>query len=204
MATFNSERMAVDHDRARALLTRGLQGGGHDYELAMMTCIKDRRIPVLERIEATTGVPVVGTTLERTRGSRSSQSMAWIQWQRGHRKEGTRWPDATLEFLGPRGVVSAVYALEFSLQSDFTRIGETRRCRMSMAKASQMALTTAILATKPAYAHAVVHYWYLCPWAPDESTVQGVLNPLQSLRGTERVELTWIQVDHEGPPNGAA
>ncbi len=198
MASFTREHMPITDAGTRALLARGMRDGGHEYELAMISCILKRKLPVLDRIEQATGTPVTGASVDRTRGKHSSQSGAVLQWQRGHRLEGTRWPDATIEFKGPGGVISSVYALEFSLQNDFMRVGNSRLCRMSMAKASQLALTATILSNKPAYSQAAVHYWYLCPSEPDEETERSILNPLQNMRGTERLALRWIQVDHQG------
>lgn len=196
MASLIEDCIEVVDAGARALLRRAANGSGRDYELALGGCITRRRVPVLERIEAATGIPVVGVSLERTRGPRSSQSRAWFQWQRGHRKDGVRWPDATIEFIGPGGHASSVYALEISLQTDFTKIGNGPACSMSMAKASQIALTAAVLASKPAYSRAAVHYWYLCPWRPTEATRIELLTPLRNMKGTEKVMLTWTRVDH--------
>jgi len=89
-----------------------------------------------------------------------------------------------------------VYALEISLQTDITKNGENDTCRMSMDKASQLAWTASILASKPAYQSADIEYWYLCPWEPVQQTRDGLLIPLQNLKGTGRVTLTWIVVDH--------
>jgi hypothetical protein len=195
MATVQVTRMPVQDVALRETLARASNTGGRDYELAMGGAITKRQLPVLAMIEAQTGVPIVGVSMERTRGPRSSQSKAWFQWQRGHRTDEIRWPDATIEFIGSGGVVSSIYALELSLQADFTRIGDSPRCRMSMGKASQIALTSAILASKPAYGNADIRYWYLCPWEPVEDTLCELLVPLQNMKGTQRVAVTWIVVD---------
>jgi hypothetical protein len=196
MAQLIEDCMPVADAGLRAVLRRAALQGGREYELALGGSIARRSIPVLERIEQATGIAIAGVSLDRTRGPRSSQSRAWFQWQRGHRQEGLRWPDATIEFKGPGGVVSAVYALEISLQTDFTKIGSSPVCAMSMAKASQMALTAALLANKPAYRQAQVHYWYLCPWQPAAATRVELLTPLQNMVGTDSVTLTWLRVDH--------
>jgi len=183
MATLIEDCVAVVDAGVRAKLRDAANHSGRDYELALGSCITKRTIPVLDRIEDATGVPVVGVSLERTRGPRSSQSRAWIQWQRGHRKDGVRWPDVTIEFFGTGGLATYVYALEISLQDDFTKIGNTPVCSMSMAKASQIALTAAVLASKPAYRQAAVHYWYLCPWRPTEESRNELLIPLRNMKG---------------------
>jgi hypothetical protein len=196
MATLIEDCMAVDDPGLCTILRNAANSSGRDYELALGACIAQRKIPVLGRIEATMGIPVVGVSLDRTRGPRSSQSRAWFQWQRGHRTDSLRWPDATIEFIGPGGQARAVYALEISLQNDFTRIGSTALCIMSMAKANQIAFTASILASKPAYRQAAVHYWYLCPWRPTDESRQWLLIPLQNMKGTDNVTLTWMRVDH--------
>lgn len=196
MANLIEDCIEVVDPGLRAQLRQAAQRSGRDYELALGGSITRRRIPVLERIEAATGIPIVGVSLDRTRGPRSTQSRAWFQWQRGHRKDGVRWPDATIEFIGPGGLASFVFALEISLQTDFTKIGDTPVCSMSMAKASQMALTATVLASKPAYRRAAVHYWYLCPWRPTEATRIELLTPLRNMKGTDNVTLTWLRVDH--------
>ena len=196
MATVATRRLQVQDASARRDLKEAAAGSGKTYEQALGGCISRRLVPILSMIEAETGIPVAGVSLERTRGPSSSQSRAWFQWQRGHRKDGIRWPDATIEFLGAGSIVSQVYALEISLQTDVTKIGDSAACSMSMGKASQIALTAGILASKPAYAQASVHYWYLCPWEPTAETEDRMLTPLQNMHGTGKVALTWMIVDH--------
>ncbi len=196
MANVETRRLAVQDAGVRKELQEASEVSGKTYELTLGGSIARRGIPILKMIEDETGIPVVGTTVERTRGPRSSQSQAWFQWQRGHRQGEIRWPDATIEFIGARDVISAVYALEISLQTDVTKIGSSRSCSMSMAKASQIALTAAVLASKPAYRSAVIRYWYLCPWEPIQDSLDELLVPLRNMRGTDKVTLSWIIVDH--------
>jgi hypothetical protein len=146
----------------------------------------------LEKIETETRIPVVGVSMDRTPGPKSSLSQAWFQWQRGHHKDGIRWPDATIEFVGSGGIVNRLYALEISQQTDVTKIGDSRSCSMSMEKANQIAWTAAILASKPTYRSDIL-YWYLCPSEPIQESENGLL---QNMKGTERVTFTWITVDH--------
>jgi hypothetical protein len=196
MAKMETKRLAIQSASVRKELQEASQSSGKTYELALGECIAKRKIPVLEMIENETGIPVVGVSMDRTRGPKSSQSQAWFQWQRGHRRDGTRWPDATIEFAGAGSVINRVYALEISLQTDVTQIGSSPGCSMSMAKASQIALTAAILASKPAYRSADICYWYLCPWEPIQETRSELLIPLQNMKGTDKVALTWLIVDH--------
>jgi hypothetical protein len=196
MAKLQLQRIEVQDAGVRKELQGAATVSGKEYELALGSCITKRKIPVLALIEEKTGIPVVGVSMDRTRGSKSSQSQAWLQWQRGHRKDGIRWPDATIEFVGPRGVINCVYVLEISLQTDVVKSGENDYCRMSREKASQLAWTASILASKPAYERADIEYWYLCPWRPIRQTQDGLLIPLQNMKGTERVRLTWTVVDH--------
>ena len=196
MAKVASKQIDVQDASVQRELKKASAVSGRAYELAVGGYITKRKIPVLEMIENETGIPVVGVSMDRTRGPKSSQSQAWFQWQRGHRKDGTRWPDATIEFVGPGGVINQVYALEISLQTDVTKIGSSPRCSMSMAKASQIALTAAILASKPAYQSAHIRYWYLCPWKPLEESMNELLIPLQNMKGTDNATLTWTIVNH--------
>lgn len=196
MATVATRRIEVQDASARRDLKEAAGGSGKTYEQALGGCISRRLVPILEMIEEETGIPVVGVSMERTRGPHSSQSQAWFQWQRGHRRDGIRWPDATIEFLGAGSIVNRVYALEISLQTDVTRIGASAACSMSMGKASQIALTAGILASKPAYRQACIEYWYLCPWEPTEETENRLLAPLQNMHGTGKVALTWTIMDH--------
>jgi hypothetical protein len=193
------KRLTVQDAGVRKELEAASEVSGDRYEKILGGCISKRKIPVLEMIEDATGIPVVGTSLERTSGPKSSQSKAWFQWQRGHRDAGaTRWPDATIEFVGAKGVIIRVYALEISLQADIGRVGLSPICEMSMAKASQLGLTATLLANKPKYQSAQIEYWYFCPWKPTQRSIDGLLRPLQNMKGTENVKLTWMIVDHGG------
>lgn len=167
MARVETRRLVVQDASVRNLLQAASADSGDRYEKALGGCIARRAIPILDMIGEETGIPVAQVSVLKTRGPRSSQSLAVFQWQRGHRHgPDKRWPDATIEIVGARGVINAVYALEISLQTDITRVGGSPRCRMSMGKASQLAMTAAVFAAKPAYAGAEIRYWYLCPWEP--------------------------------------
>lgn len=197
MAKISTQTIHVADPAVRQDLKRAAADSGDLYEKILGGCISRREIPILQMIEDQTGIPVVGTSMDRTRGPRSSQSQAWFQWQRGHRHAGaTRWPDATIEFKGAGNVITHVFALEISLQADIPRIGLSRMCEMSMQKASQIGLTAALLANKPAYKTADIQYWYLCPWQPTQNSIIELLNPLQNMKGTENVTITWSVVDH--------
>jgi hypothetical protein len=196
VARVQTRLVRVDDANARQVLQKASNVSGESYEVALGGCITRRKIPILEMIETETGTPIVGVSMDRTKGPKSSQSRAWFQWQRGHRKDGIRWPDATVEFVGAGGVINRVYALEISLQTDVTKIGDSPNCSMSMAKASQIAWTAGLLASKPAYQGAKIEYWYLCPRAPIMQSVNGLLIPLQNMQGTDTVELTWMIIDH--------
>ena len=136
-------------------------------------------------------------SVDKTRGRKSSQSLAVLQWQRGHRLDRDKpRPDATIEFKGPGGVISCVHALEISLQTDFTKVGRSKLCQMSAGKAIQLPTTAWVLANKPAYAGADVRYWYLCPWEPLPASQRAVLERLESYPGTDRVAITWLTLDH--------
>ena len=172
MARIEIKLLEIQEAGVRKRLQQASKISGEQYELTLGGCISKRQIPVLEMIEAETGIPVVGASMERTRGRDSSQSQAWFQWQRGHRKDGIRWPDATIEFVGSGGEINRVYALEISLQTDFTKIGDSLTCSMSMAKASQIAWTAAGPASKPTYRSADIRYWYFCPWEPTQDFAQ--------------------------------
>ena len=199
MARVETRRLVVQDASVRNLLPAAAADSGDRYEKTLGGCIARREIPILDMIGEETGIPVARVSLLKTHGSRSSQSLAVFQWQRGHRLGAEkRWPDATIEFVGARGVINAVYALEISLQTDITRIGGSPRCRMSMGKASQLAVTAALLAGKPAYAKAEIRYWYLCPWEPIQESEFAVLAPLQNMRGTDNVVLCWFAVEHAG------
>jgi hypothetical protein len=196
MASLEVRTIEVQDAGVRSNLKQACEVSGKNYEQALGGCIARRKLPILEMIEKETGIPVIGVSMDRTRGPKSSQSHAWFQWQRGHRRDGIRWPDATIEFVGAGGAINRVYALEISLQTDVTKIGRSRDCSMSMAKASQIALTAAVLAGKPAYRNAAIKYWYLCPWAPIPRSLDEMLIPLQNMNGTDKVTLTWMIVDH--------
>jgi hypothetical protein len=196
MASFATDRVVVQGAAVRAKLKEAVHEGGTAYEQSLGGFIKDRKIPVLKTIEDRTGIPIVGVSLEKTRGPQSSQSVAWFQWKRGHREGGIRWPEATIEFKGAKGVVSQVFVLEISLQTDLVPIGNSKSCRMKMEKASQLAWTSSILGSKPTYGSARVNYWYLCPWDPAKETIAQFLSKLQKLKGTDRVDFVWMVIDH--------
>lgn len=197
MAKISTQTIHVADPAVRQDLKKAAGDSGDLYEKILGGCISRRVIPILEMIEDQTGIPVVGTSMDKTRGPRSSQSGAWFQWQRGHsRGPEKRRPEGTIEFKGPGGVITHVFALEISLQSDIPRIGSSRMCEMSMHKASQIGLTAALLANKPAYKTADIQYWYLCPWQPTQNSIIELLTPLQKMKGTENVTLIWWVVDH--------
>jgi hypothetical protein len=196
MATWETRRLQVQDPDAMKELREAFQGTGKDYELAMGGCISKRRIPLLQWIEAEAGAPVVGTSMDGTRGRQSAQCGAIFQWHRGHRQGQTRRPEGTIEFLGPGGIIYRVDVIEISLQSDFPGYGDNVPHDMSRHKASQIANTTHVLARKPSYESAAIIYWYLCPSAPSQRTQDELLIPLQNMRGTERVTIIWVIVEH--------
>lgn len=198
MATVTIQRLRIDDPGTRRALRQAASKSGIHYEQAVGGAIVRRKLPILGMIEDATGVPIRTTSMEKTRGPRSSQSWAVFQWQRGHvgqhdRRE-KRWPDATVEFLGPGGVFTEVYALEISLQTDLTLVGSGEPRELSAAKAQQLALTSALLAGK--YEKASIHYWYLSPWAPSEGFRDRLLTPLRNMKGTGGVAITYFALDH--------
>lgn len=197
MATVTRAYLQVQDAGAQRDLANAANGSGEEYERTLGGCIVRRHIPILEMVEDQEGIPIVGNSFERTRGKKSSQSQAWMQWKRGHRQGADiRWPEATIEFLGPGGVVRSVYALEITKQNDVTKIGESLICQMSMAKAGQIVMTPAVMANKPHYRSAAIKYWYLCPWDPSDETITRMLTPLGNLNGTANVAFTWFTIDH--------
>jgi len=191
MARVETRRLEVLGEHVRQQLREAAATSGDAYEKTLGGAIAKRWVPIMEMIEAETAIPIATVSQDKTRRRRSSQARAVFQWQRGHRlrSEG-RQPDATVEFKGSGGLVTCVYALEISLQTDVTRIGSTRACRMSMSKASQLPITATVLAGKPSYAGADIHYWYLCPWEPLPESQAALLAPLQAMKGTDNVVLT--------------
>jgi len=180
----------------RAELKRAANGTGIDYERTVSGQITRRTLPLLDTIENAMGTPIE-TTVEKSRGKQSAQYKARCQWQRAHRRGwDERRPEATIEFIVPGGKVGHVYLLEISLQTDLVRLGLSRDCRLSQAKASQLA-GTAFLASEK-YPGIPVDYWYLCPWWPTPDTVTELLTPMQKMHGSDDITLTWTVLDH-GP-----
>jgi hypothetical protein len=70
------------------------------------------------------------------------------------------------------------------IQSDFPRYGDNVLNDMSRHKASQLANTAHVLASKPSYEGAALRYWYLCPSAPSQRTQDELLIPMQNMRGS--------------------
>jgi len=196
MATVNVIEFAVSDAVVRAELKRAANGSGIDYERTVSGEITRRRLPLLDMIENAMGTPIE-TTAGKSRGPQSAQYLARCQWQRGHRRgPDERRPEATIEFIIPGGKIGHVYFLEISLQTDLVRLGLSRDCRMSQSKASQLAGTAVLAAEK--YPAIPVDYWYLCPWWPTPDTLTGLLAPMQAMRGSDNVTLTWTVLDH-GP-----
>lgn len=198
MARFRIDRIPVQSLGVRAQLREASHKGGRDYEGVLGGAIVKRQIPILERIEERTGIPIVDTSLDKSRGRQSSQSEAIFQWHRGHRRDGMlRIPEVTVEILGRKQVVTHAFLMEISLQSDVTAIGAATSCRLKMGKTEQLVWSTSLLANK--YGGGLVDYMYLCPQPPAQETQDRLLEPLERLRGTDNVTFTWTVVDHDQP-----
>jgi hypothetical protein len=195
VAKFAAEPIPVRGAAVRTQLREAAQRSGVEYEGTLGGWIAKRKVPVLERIEDRTGIPVGMTSLDKTRGPKSSGSIAVFQWHRGHRYEGAlRIPEGTVEIVGPKRVVTHAFIMEVSLQADMTQIGNSLNCRLKMEKVDQLVWTTSLLAGK--YREGLVEYLYLCPRPPAPETVERLLMPLEKLSGTDNVSFTWAIVDH--------
>jgi hypothetical protein len=193
-------RFALDHIRVESAAVRrnlrnAAQTSGEEYEGALGGWIAKREIPILERIEERTGIPVTRTSLDKTRGPKSSQSMAIFQWHRGHRQANMlRIPEGTVEIVGIKGAITQAFIMEVSLQTDITPIGGSFGCQLKMEKTDQLVWSTSILAGK--YREAPVDYMYLCPREPSSDTIKRLLDPLRNLKSTDNVSFTWMVIDH--------
>jgi hypothetical protein len=191
MAYVHFRELEITDAVVRAELKRAVRTG-EEFELTVTGQITRRTLPFLDMIEDITGTPIESTA--RKSRERSAQSLARCQWQRGHRTgSDSRRPEATIEFLVAGNQIDRVFVLEISLQTDLMKLGFSRDCRMSQGKASQIGLTTLMLAGK--YAPARVDYWYLSPWWPTTDTMNDVVLRLQDMKGCDNVFFTWWILD---------
>jgi len=191
MAYVHLRELEITDAVVRAELKRAVRTG-EQFELTVTGQITRRTLPFLDMIEEITGTPIE-TTARKSR-KRSSQSLARCQWQRGHRTgSDSRRPEATIEFLVAGNQIDRVFVLEISLQTDLMKLGFSRDCRMSQGKASQIGVTTLMLAGK--YDPARVDYWYLSPWWPTTDTMNDVVLRLQNMKGSDNVFFTWWILD---------
>jgi hypothetical protein len=168
---------------------------GAEYEGVLGGWIAKRKVPILDRIEERTGIPIGRNSVDKTRGPKSSQSSAVFQWHRGHRHENLlRVPEGTVEIVGPGGLITQAFIMEVSLQADMTRIGGSLDCQLKMAKTAQLVWSTSLLANK--YKTGNVEYLYLCPRPPTQETLDRLLAPMEKMAGTDNVAFTWTVIDH--------